>query len=45
LHLNIFGSDNATIRWRFLTPLYFSLSDNDWRGCCLPPRMGFTLDD
>jgi hypothetical protein len=29
LHLNIFGSDNATIRWHFLPPLYFSLSDYD----------------
>jgi len=36
LHLNIFGSDNATIRWRFLPPLYFSLSDNDLKGL-LPP--------
>ncbi len=29
LHLNIFGNDNTTIRWRLLPPLYFSLSDND----------------
>jgi hypothetical protein len=29
LHFNIFGSDNATIRWRFLPPLYFSNFDND----------------
>jgi hypothetical protein len=29
LHLNIFGSDNATIRWRFLPPLYFLNFDND----------------
>jgi hypothetical protein len=28
-HLNIFESDNATIRWHFLLPLYFSLYDND----------------
>jgi len=29
LHLNIFGSDNTTIRWCFLPPLYFSNFDND----------------
>jgi len=42
LHLNIFGSDNTTIKWHFLPPLYFSNFDNDWWGCCLPPRKGFT---
>jgi hypothetical protein len=29
LHKNIFGCDNATIRWRFLPPVYFSNFDND----------------
>jgi hypothetical protein len=24
-------------------PLYYLNSLNEWRGCCLPPRMGFTL--
>ncbi len=43
LHMNIFGEDNATIRWHFLPPLYFLHFSNDWWGCCLPPRKGFTL--
>jgi hypothetical protein len=29
LHMNIFGNDNATIRWRFLPPLYFLNFSND----------------
>ncbi len=29
LHMNIFGSDNATIRWHFLPPLYFLNFSND----------------
>jgi hypothetical protein len=28
-HMNIFGSDSATIRWRFLPPLYFSNFSNN----------------
>ncbi len=28
-HMNIFGSDSTTIRWRFLPPLYFSNFSND----------------
>jgi hypothetical protein len=27
--MNIFGSDSATIRWRFLPPLYFSNFSNN----------------
>jgi hypothetical protein len=26
-----------------LPRLYYLNSLNEWRGCCLPPRMGFTL--
>jgi len=29
LHLNILGSDHATIRWHFLPPLYFFPLSND----------------
>ncbi len=29
LHLNIFGTDNATIRWHYLPPLYFLNYSND----------------
>jgi hypothetical protein len=29
LHMNIMGTDNATIRWHFLPPLYFLTSPND----------------
>jgi hypothetical protein len=29
LHLNIFGTDNATIRWHYLPPLYFLNFSND----------------
>jgi len=29
LHLNIFGKDDATIRWHFLPPLYFTNLSND----------------
>jgi hypothetical protein len=29
LHMNIFGNDHATIRWRFLPPLYFLNFSND----------------
>jgi hypothetical protein len=36
------GTDNATIRWHFLPPLYFlNLTNECWWGCCLPPRLGF----
>jgi hypothetical protein len=29
LHLNIFGTDNATIRWHYLPPMYFLNFSND----------------
>ncbi len=29
LHLNILGTDNATIRWHYLPPLYFLNFSND----------------
>ncbi len=29
LHMNILGTDNATIRWHFLPPLYFLPLSND----------------
>jgi hypothetical protein len=29
LHMNIFGTENATIRWCFLPPLYFTDLFND----------------
>jgi hypothetical protein len=29
LHLNIFGTDNATIRWHYLPPMYFLNYSND----------------
>jgi hypothetical protein len=41
--MNILGTDQATIRWHFLPPLYFSHLSNAWWGCCLPPHKGFTL--
>jgi hypothetical protein len=43
LHMSILGKDCATIRWHFLPPLYYLNYLNDWRGWCLPPRMGFIL--
>jgi hypothetical protein len=37
LHLNILGTDNTTIRWNYLPPMYFLNYSNDWWGCCIPP--------
>jgi hypothetical protein len=45
LHRSILGKGSATIRWHFLPPLYYSNLLNEWRGCCLPPCLGFTLFD
>ncbi len=42
LHGRIFGEGEAAISWRLLPPLYFLNFSNDWWGCCLPPRKGFT---
>ncbi len=43
LHLNILGTDNATIRWRYFPPCTFSISLMIEGAVAPPPCKGFTL--